>query len=313
MNKTNVFGCLAILCILLGCSGFPETRTAENPGLPTPTNFSLFKMTNVPKSATDIVQSEGGKPTVAQFFSQQPTGTAMVIPTSVPLIEVTSTQLPSSQLITSTVYADRINPNWSLVADPEMHVDPANTTHAHSGTASIAMSPKSDFSKLSFVVNQKSDQAYLQDQVISISFWLNSGNNTVILSDLFVNVLGSNAYPYYVENDNSVPTDVDIDLQETRLYFLGLNRAIPPETWVQVIANLDNLTHEPVYKYVTGFYIKNDAGFLRTVYIDDIEVSMIENGGQPAPTVLSETTATPTTKTGTEPTPTVSDIKVPMK
>ena len=78
-----------------------------------------------------------------------------------------------------------------------------------------------------------------------------------------------------------------------------------------MIVNLDNLTYDPDYKYVTGFYIKNDAGFLQTVYIDDVNLLMIDNGGQPAPAVLSGPTdaSTPTPTPELTPTdiPTASD------
>jgi hypothetical protein len=241
----------------------------------------------------------GEKPTAAHFFSQQPTQTLMPLSTSVPITEVMATQPPSSKVITNSVFSDQLSSNWDLIADPGMQVDPQNTTHVHSGNVSVAMSPQKDFSKLSFLVNQKSVIVYPRDQVTSINFWLNSGNDTVILSDLIVKVLGSNTTPYWTANDTSVPLDNDIFLQETRLYFLGLNKSIPADTWVEVTVNLDNLTHDPNYKYVTGFYIKNDAGFLRTVYIDDVDIVMIDNGGQsmldaiPATTITSTPMTTP--------------------
>jgi len=295
MKRVSLLRWLAILWILSGCSVFPAARVAESQGLPTPTDYTFFDATNVPISTSDLAQPAGGTPTVARFFSQHATATPMVLPTSVPLTDVPSTVITTTtQVITTTVFTDQLNPNWSLVTAPGMQVDQANSTHIHSGSVSLAMTPQTDFSKLSFLVNQNTNVAYPRDQVMGVSFWLNSGNEPVNLSDLAVTVLGSNAYPYWMANDNSVPTDNKIFFQETRLYNLGLNRAIPPETWIQVTVYLDKLIYDPDYKYVTGFYIKNDAGFLRTVYIDDVNLLMISDNAQPAPSLMPTGTSSPT-------------------
>jgi hypothetical protein len=296
-----MYGCLVFLWFLGGCSAFPATRALGNPGLPTPTGFSLFRVTTMPVLATGLVQPVGGKPTAANFFSQQPTRTPMLLPTSIPIMDVLPTRtIPTSSVFTNSIFSDQLSPNWNLSAGTGMRVDPENSTYVHSGNVSLAMTPQRDFSKLNFYVSQNSTLIYPRDQVTAISFWLNSGNDTVILSDLIVRVLGSNTTPYWVANDNSVPIDNDILLQETRLYFLGLNKTIPADTWVEVTINFDNLTHDPDYKYVTGFYIKNDAGFLRTVYIDDVDIWMIDNGRQLAPAAIPEITAIPVPTTSAE-------------
>ena len=66
---------------------------------------------------------------------------------------------------------------------------------------------------------------------------------------------------------------------ETRLYFLGINRDIPPETWVNVEVWLDDLQYDPIYEYVTGFYIKNDEGFGQTFYVDAVRIIMLPEDG----------------------------------
>jgi hypothetical protein len=257
----------------------------------------------VPLLEATLAQPPGGKPTAAQFFSQQPSATPMLFSTSVPYTNDSTPRPTPIQVTTASVYSDQLDPNWSLEAGPGMLVDQKDTTHAHDGTVSLAMTPKTDFSKLSFYVSKDSSVVYPRDQVTAIRFWLNSGSDTLQLSDLIVKVLGSNIHPYYAADDNSVPVDSDIFLQETRLYFLGLKNPIPAEKWVEVTVTLDKLTHDPNYKYVTGFYIKNDAGFLRTVYIDDIHVEMIDNGGTVTPTVMPEPSQTPA--------PTISDGLTP--
>jgi hypothetical protein len=74
-----------------------------------------------------------------------------------------------------------------------------------------------------------------------------------------VTVLGSNSYTYWVEDDISVKSIYEPVFSETRLYYLGVNRTIPPNTWVKVELWLDERIYDPDYRYVTGFYIKNEA------------------------------------------------------
>ena len=138
-----------------------------------------------------------------------------------------------------------------------------------------------------FVVRQNADAVYYQDQVFGINFWLNSGDQVLLPDDLAITILGSNDYPYYVEDDQSAYIEGEFPFSETRLYFLGFNSSIPPDTWVEVMIVPDELIYDPVYTYITGFYLKNDEGFYNTFYIDDIRIILL------APETNSEPVETP--------------------
>jgi hypothetical protein len=83
-----------------------------------------------------------------------------------------------------------------------------------------------------------------------------------------------------VAGDDSVPSPVlgEPAFSETRLYYLDINRTIPPDTWVLIEMWLDELAYEPDYEYVTGFYIKNNEGFAQTYYVDDVQLIMLAEG-----------------------------------
>ena len=127
---------------------------------------------------------------------------------------------------------------------------------------------------MSFGVREDSTEAFPNSQVISLSFWLAS-DELITLDDLSVTLFGSNDFPYWVAGDESVYIDGEFPFSETRLYFLGLNHSIPAKTWVEVVVILRDLIYDPDYEYLTGFYLKNDAGYLNTIYLDDIRLMML--------------------------------------
>jgi len=112
--------------------------------------------------------------------------------------------------------------------------------------------------------------------VLGVSFWLNSGDAPVRPDDLAVTVVGSDAFPFWIAGDDSVAINNPAaneelpTFSETRLSFLHVDRTLPPQTWIKIEVWLDELLYDPDYTYVTGFYVKNDASFFQTVYIDDV-------------------------------------------
>ena len=98
-----------------------------------------------------------------------------------------------------------------------MAFDRAYISPVHGGVYSLALAPQEDFSLLRFSVNQSADEKYPRDQVLGVSFWLNSGNEPLNLSSLAVAMMGSNAYPYWIADDTSVQTGSKYDFQETLL------------------------------------------------------------------------------------------------
>jgi hypothetical protein len=88
-----------------------------------------------------------------------------------------------------------------------------------------------------------------------------------------VTIVGNDAQPFW-----TAPTDEDnASFSETRLYYLGVNRSIPPHTWVNIVVWLDKLLYDPSYTFVTGIVIKNDVAIRNTYYIDQISVLMTDS------------------------------------
>jgi hypothetical protein len=230
-------------------------------------------------------------PTLHPFFAQfNYTSTPQQLVT--PQVFAPSTPIPSPPLvsqprfITQTIFGDGFDVNWQYYEVANVKANLANTTYVYSGRNAIALTPLDDFSPMYFVVRKDAEEIYAQDQVFSITFWLNSGDNVLLPDDLAITVLGSNDFPYWVEDDQSVYVDGEFPFSETRLYFLGFNSSIPPDTWVEVEIVLDDLIYDPVYTYVTGFYLKNDEGFYNTIYMDDIRIILFapEPSSEPAQT-----------------------------
>jgi hypothetical protein len=148
---------------------------------------------------------------------------------------------------------------------------------AYNGRHSLAVSPEAPGGRLIFAVVPDAEEAYLRDNVLAVRFWLYSGDDYVGTEDLSVTILGSNEFPYWVEGDDSVQVDDSLPtFSQTRLYFLNVEEDIPPETWIQIEVWLDDLIFDPDYHYVTGVVIENDEDFLRTFYIDDLELVIEE-------------------------------------
>ena len=142
--------------------------------------------------------------------------------------------------------------------------------------------PTNDFGRIFLTVQKDARKSYPRDRILGIRFWLSGGENTIGTGDLAVTVTGSNQYTYWVVDDTSVKVDTPVTaisplFPETRLYFLHINRSIPPNTWAEVIIWLDDLVDDPHYSYVTGMYIKNDKGFLDTYYVDDVQI-LVQKG-----------------------------------
>jgi hypothetical protein len=175
------------------------------------------------------------------------------------------------------IYDDQLAANWTAEQSYWVDYDLAATDYVYTGTRAIAITPSREASKFFLAVESPPEVAYDRDEIIGVSFWLSGGAGLIENDDLVVSVLGSNAYTHWVPDDTSVSEQLEEELtdglplfSETRLYFLDINRPIPPNTWVEVIVWLDNLIYDPPYNYITGIYLKNDADFLQTYYIDRV-------------------------------------------
>jgi hypothetical protein len=283
MNKIIVFGCTVAILFLSGCQSLPPQSNGSAEQV-TPTYHQFYSQTDETKTTPN---QDGGEltnvPTVASIFRQYETRTP--IPTPVfasDSLTINSTAMPLGTLdaVAPTpvprddpyseipIYTDQLGSDWTMQPLTGMEADFGATSRVHRGSQSIAITPKNDFSTFFLTVDPKAKQAYSRDQIVGLSFWLNSGKERMNLSDLAVTVVGSNRFAYWDATDTSVFKDSQATFSETRLY--DLIDSIPPETWVEVILYPDKLIYDPPYQYITGFYIKNDAGFLRTFFIDDI-------------------------------------------
>jgi hypothetical protein len=183
----------------------------------------------------------------------------------------------ADQVAAISLYDDALNSDWSAERSGEVKYDVASTAFVHGGKKAIMVMPTDDFGRFFLTVRKDARKIYPRDRILGISFWLNGGANSIATSDLAVTVTGSNQYTYWVADDTSVKINATVTAEsplfsETRLYFLHVNRSIPPSSWVEVIVWLDDLIYDPNYTNITGMYIKNDKGFLNPYYIDDVQL-----------------------------------------
>ncbi len=255
---------LLLITLFISCTSTADPTPAG--GFPTPTQHPAFA------SATDnsILEAETSQPSSTSQPLPSP------IPTSLPFTP-TSVPQPTRELLTSIdIYADSLDPDWTIQEDMGMDVEMDVTDVIRGGRTAVSLTPNRDFGMAFFTINENSRQPYLRDEVVEISFWLNGGNRAIDPNSIIVTMAGSNNFPYWVEDDKSVINrgDTPSPFSKTQLYFLGFDNAIPPQTWVEVRIRLDELLYDPEYRYVTGFFIQNDEGFFQTIYIDDVKIKM---------------------------------------
>jgi hypothetical protein len=250
-----------------------EPTVAETPNAPA--------QVETPQSSAGImfrpVFGDPNKPTL----TEQPPTTVSVVAT--PTVVAPGTLAP--EYVEIAIYGDKVDPNWSLEHSDGFAYDPFDTTHwfsmldtqsaLDSGAVSLAVTPLKEFATLFFTVRPNTRVSYARDRVLGVSLWINSGSAIIDTDDLIITAVGSNELTYWSPDDYSVFPDSDRYFSETRFYDIGMNRAIPPDTWAQVILWLDDLLYDPMYSNVVGFYIKNDADFETTFYIDNVTLLMV--------------------------------------
>ncbi len=283
-----------LCCLLTGYRLIGQTLPATSPF-----QVAVSAQSSTPDDAANITATdEAGNtpvPTIAPLFRMPAIGTPQPSPTptvllpeatqavnNLPAAEPTAQPLDYPEIV---IYDDELNPDWTIEHSTDVRANLWDTAHwfqklhpqldLNSGSTAIAVSPQADYGALYFTVHPDSATAYKRTDLLGISFWLNSGSTTLGTDDLAISVIGSNQQPTWSADDTSVFADQPGAFSETRLYFLQINRTIPPDTWVNIIVWLNDLDYDPIYQYVTGFYIKNDVGFRNTYYID--RVTFIKN------------------------------------
>jgi hypothetical protein len=220
-------------------------------------------------------------PTIHPLFVERPTAELQLTippsPTRVEPISVSPRNEAYENALELPVFSEELSSNWRLDASWDLDYEIVSEV-AYEGASSIKVVPRKEAASLYFTVGQEASRVYTRDEVLGFSFWLYSGDDGIQTDDLVVTVTGSNEYPYRVAGDNSVPSrDEFPPFSETRLYYLNINRDIPPETWVLVELWLDERAFDPIYKYVTGLYIKNEIDLVqRPFYIDDVNIILLD-------------------------------------
>ncbi len=279
----------------------------------TPTTHSYFISENSDQTQEPANEDQiTAVPTIASLFSIRSTSTPRPPSTPRATLPSPTRDLTSVDTESFVIYDDELDANWEILDNPDADIDLASTNQANSGQNAIAFTPKKDFTTLFFAVTPDADKTFTYEETLGFSFWLNSGDDYIEPDELAVTVIGSNDFTYWNPDDTSADLPSGGSFSETRLYHLGLNGSIPPNTWVQIYVWIDNLVYDPISNYITAFYIKNDEGFYNTIYVDDVEVILLEQTTdqvvEDAPVISTpestavapETTTTPEATTETD-------------
>lgn len=290
---------LLISLLLFGCAEKAEEPTLTT--LPTPTVNVLLsdgQQAQATRAANSDSSSETepqnnqvamSEPTVASVFDSQSGVKLVATPTRRPIASTKSElnrvllgfgsgKTPDERITEVLVFDDKLDSSWALSNSANVDYNAASTdrwydeldanTGLTSGAMSISLKPNADFGQLFFTVRPDSTEVYHRDEILGVSFWMYSGADIIDTGDFAVTVVGSNEQRYWSPDDKSVFFQEDDSFSETALYFLDINRAIPANSWIKIEVWLDELLFDPDYQYVTGVYIKNDAGFRNRIYVD---------------------------------------------
>ncbi|MCA9935428.1 MAG: hypothetical protein KC415_15940, partial [Anaerolineales bacterium] len=255
--------------------GAVETAVPTPSGPYTPTISALFAFVPSPTPRPLPTRRPTSTPTMTPPPSPTPP------PDETPQAEATAAPLAIAALPEDgrfneiIIYDDELDPNWTLGESWGITYTLTETAVVYSGDVAASVTPLAEFGAVFFTVAPGALQEYLREDVLGVSLWLNSGDDYLPLDEMAVTILGSNATPYWTEDDDSVEqAEGESFFSETRLYYLGLNAEIPPNTWVEVIIWLDQLPYDPDYVYITGIYVKNGDVFQGTYYVDRVALLM---------------------------------------
>jgi hypothetical protein len=277
-----------ILVLFLGaCRPAQPDENLPSPNFPAPTLNPLFY------SAPTATPGENGYPpplapsqssggsslpqnTPADPIALQSEPSPSPSPTTSPAPSPTATPSPTPMpdYRRVTVYNDAVDSNWTLRYSDQMRYNEKDPSAQHDGKYSLSLTPLAPDGSLLFSVRQTAKEPYPRSEAVGVSFWLYTGEQDVKSTDLSVSILGSNRFPFWFPDDKSVESNLESVFPETPLNFIDGSTTIPAKTWIQVVVLLDDLADNPDYENVTGIQIKNDASFLNTVYLDQVELLM---------------------------------------
>lgn len=239
--------------------------------------------------SVDTVPTGFPTPTVAPFFLERPTATPFIppptrtpFPTRPPVTPTAETWSGQTNDIRSLqvlpVYRDALSTGWSITSSALLgSLTLTQTNVVALGQYAIAVTPSKSTGILFFTITPDSGIELRRDQVAALRLRLSGGDTPIANDGMTISVVGSNRVPYWEPNDDSVSLEGRVTdsteplFPETRLYFLGLNRAIAAGEWAEIYVWLDDLIYEPEYTYVTGFYLKTSSDLVTKYYVDQVE------------------------------------------
>ena len=248
--------------------------------------FLLFILSAcAPISSSTAVAPIGPTPSLHPLFGAKTSEPAF--PTSPPLtptILPTETPLPAaSNVVTNTIFGDTLDTNWTLEPSAGLTVDQETPIAVFAGREALTLSGAGGV--LLFRVKPEARVQFSGDEVLTIRFWLYSGDDTVQLDDLWVEVFGSDQVFYWVKNDQSALTGLKT-FSGKMYYGLGLNGDLPPNTWELIEISLETLVYDPYfdetpvelpeYTYFTGFALHLGETFEGTVALDEVSLLTVK-------------------------------------
>lgn len=246
----------------------------------------IFLSACVPISSTTAVAPIGPTPSLHPLFGAKtsepafPTNPPQLTPTLFP----TETTLPTpSNILTNTIFGDTLESNWALDPSAGLAVDLETPIAVFAGQEALTFSGPGGV--LLFRVKPEARVQYSGDQVLTIRFWLYSGDSAVKLDDIWVEVFGSDQVFYWVKNDQSALEGLKT-FSGKMYYGLGLNGDLPPNTWESIEISLESLVYDPYfdetpvklleYAYFTGFALHLGESFEGTVALDEVSLLTVK-------------------------------------
>jgi hypothetical protein len=258
-------GLLLIALILIGCG-----EQSNTPPQVVPTISSMF----------------GTQPTIRPVPTLDSSTDNSTVPQPLPnataIAQATITALGEDKLLSVPIYSDTLSASWSIKNSFQTTIDLKSQDYINQGHFAIKVQPQMATGTLYFTLDKTVTKYILRNRVQALRFYVSGGKDYLDKDAITVAIIGSNAHPYWIENDTSVKIDGRVTdnqpvFSETRLSFLGIHKSIPPKTYVKVTVWLNDLIYDPIYTYVTGFYVKTDKISAPTFYIDDVSLLMQPN------------------------------------
>jgi hypothetical protein len=255
-----IVGFAILTALLVGCG----VVASPSPDYEQPPTVSPFFAGGRPVASPVVI-------TRAPTATRRPTSTPDASPAGAGAVQAA----PGFQIIELVIYDETVAADWTAENSWGVALDLSDRSYAYSGSVAAAITPWDDYGAFFLTLQEGAESSFLITDVLGVSLWINSGEDILVPNDLAVAVVGSNNYPHWVSDDDSVPLD-DRRFSESRLSYLGINQTLTAERWFEVIVELDKLLYEPDYRYVTGVYVKNDEGVRQTFYVDRVVLLLVE-------------------------------------